>query len=293
MAISEPSAGEFFPEKKNVRNPLVPVGAFITAGVLTAGLISFRRGNSHLGQKLMRARVVVQGATVALMNFRNLDDPNLRVVRQEVGETPEKEEPQKDPEIADDSLCHEGIEESLPDVREYIEIMRGKEDLIPSLPTLKGSELCKGVRVRLPKHFDKPTDLKYEGKSDPQEHIDTFDARISLEGVGDAIRFKTFSVTLSGPEMGFITLLSVSIFSFHDIKIKFLAHFTIWQTQANHPISLLDVGQRVRESIRYYLDRFNKVLLEVNTRILEVVCLCLIAELLEGNFRRHLTSKDV
>ncbi|KAL0391659.1 UNVERIFIED_CONTAM: RING-H2 finger protein ATL48 [Sesamum radiatum] len=41
--------------------------AFLTAGVLTAGLISFRQGNSHLGQKLMRARVVVQGATVALM----------------------------------------------------------------------------------------------------------------------------------------------------------------------------------------------------------------------------------
>lgn len=42
-------------------------GALITAGVLTAGLISFRQGNSQLGQKLMRARVVVQGATVALM----------------------------------------------------------------------------------------------------------------------------------------------------------------------------------------------------------------------------------
>jgi len=39
----------------------------MTAGVLTAGLISFRQGNSQLGQKLMRARVVVQGATVALM----------------------------------------------------------------------------------------------------------------------------------------------------------------------------------------------------------------------------------
>ncbi|KAI8541527.1 hypothetical protein RHMOL_Rhmol08G0068300 [Rhododendron molle] len=42
-------------------------GALITAGVLTAGLISFRQGNSHLGQQLMRARVVAQGATVALM----------------------------------------------------------------------------------------------------------------------------------------------------------------------------------------------------------------------------------
>lgn len=42
-------------------------GWLLTVGVLTAGLISFRHGNSRLGQKLMRARVVPQGATVALM----------------------------------------------------------------------------------------------------------------------------------------------------------------------------------------------------------------------------------
>uniref|UniRef100_A0A0E0ERN9 HIG1 domain-containing protein n=1 Tax=Oryza meridionalis TaxID=40149 RepID=A0A0E0ERN9_9ORYZ len=53
--------------KKPVKNPFVPIGALVTAGVLTAGLISFRYGNSKLGQKLMRARVVAQGATVALM----------------------------------------------------------------------------------------------------------------------------------------------------------------------------------------------------------------------------------
>lgn len=43
------------------------IGALITAGVLTAGLISFKQGNSQLGQTLMRARVVAQGGTVALM----------------------------------------------------------------------------------------------------------------------------------------------------------------------------------------------------------------------------------
>ncbi|KAL6655928.1 hypothetical protein ACP70R_006754 [Stipagrostis hirtigluma subsp. patula] len=56
-----------FAGKKPVKNPFVPIGALVTAGVLTAGLISFRYGNSQLGQKLMRARVVAQGATVALM----------------------------------------------------------------------------------------------------------------------------------------------------------------------------------------------------------------------------------
>ncbi|PWA57939.1 Hypoxia induced protein, domain-containing protein [Artemisia annua] len=42
-----------FPDKKRNKNPLVPIGALLTAGVLTAGLISFKKGNSELGQKLM------------------------------------------------------------------------------------------------------------------------------------------------------------------------------------------------------------------------------------------------
>ncbi|KAG2675821.1 hypothetical protein I3760_12G024200 [Carya illinoinensis] len=62
MGTAEPKMEGLFEEKKRVRNPLVPI-----AGVLTAGLISFRQGNSQLGQLLMRARVVAQGATVALM----------------------------------------------------------------------------------------------------------------------------------------------------------------------------------------------------------------------------------
>ncbi|XP_031491280.1 RING-H2 finger protein ATL48-like [Nymphaea colorata] len=70
MASNESGATQYedlFDHKKPVKNPLVPIGALLTAGVLTAGLISFRQGNSQLGQKLMRARVVAQGATVALM----------------------------------------------------------------------------------------------------------------------------------------------------------------------------------------------------------------------------------
>ncbi|XP_016170742.1 uncharacterized protein LOC107613307 [Arachis ipaensis] len=49
------------------------------------------------------------------------------------------------------------------------------------------------------------------------------------------------------------------------------------------------MGERIKD----YLDCFNKALLEVNIRTLEVVCLCLIVGLLEGDFRRHLTSKDI
>ncbi|XP_016168942.1 pre-mRNA-splicing factor 38B-like [Arachis ipaensis] len=41
------------------------------------------------------------------------------------------------------------------------------------------------LEVRLPKHFDKPTDMKYDGTQDPLEHLTAFEARMNLEGVGD------------------------------------------------------------------------------------------------------------
>ncbi|XP_010426273.1 PREDICTED: RING-H2 finger protein ATL48-like [Camelina sativa] len=90
MSAVEPDVEDLFQEKKRVRNPLVPLGALMTAGVLTAGLISFRRGNSQLGQVLMRARVVVQGATVALMvgtAYYYGDNPWKKLLLSEIHET--------------------------------------------------------------------------------------------------------------------------------------------------------------------------------------------------------------
>ena len=49
------------------RSPLVLVGAASTAAVLFAGLMSFRSGNFNLSQKMMRYRVLAQGATVGVM----------------------------------------------------------------------------------------------------------------------------------------------------------------------------------------------------------------------------------
>lgn len=58
---------DMFGPKKDIRNPFVLVGAIATAGVLVAGLVAFKQGNTNLSQNLMRTRVLFQGATVALM----------------------------------------------------------------------------------------------------------------------------------------------------------------------------------------------------------------------------------
>lgn len=46
------------------KEPLVPIGALTTAGILAYGLSTFRRGNIRQSQRAMRARVLAQGFTI-------------------------------------------------------------------------------------------------------------------------------------------------------------------------------------------------------------------------------------
>lgn len=49
------------------KNPLVPIGAVTTAAVLMGGLFAFKRGSQAWSQRLMRARVLAQGATLVVL----------------------------------------------------------------------------------------------------------------------------------------------------------------------------------------------------------------------------------
>ncbi|NXX76378.1 HIG2A protein, partial [Urocolius indicus] len=53
--------------RKTRENPLVPLGCLCTLGVLTYGLISFKRGNVRRSQLMMRARILAQGFTFAAL----------------------------------------------------------------------------------------------------------------------------------------------------------------------------------------------------------------------------------
>ncbi|NXA03105.1 HIG2A protein, partial [Sapayoa aenigma] len=65
-AFSEEGFGEKF-LRKTRENPLVPLGCLCTAGILTYGLISFKRGNTRRSQLMMRARILAQGFTFAAL----------------------------------------------------------------------------------------------------------------------------------------------------------------------------------------------------------------------------------
>nr|XP_025665236.1 uncharacterized protein LOC112763907 [Arachis hypogaea] len=150
------------------------------------------------------------------------------------------------------------------------------------------------LEVRLPKHFDKPTDMKYDGTQDPLEHLTAFEARMNLEGVGDEVRCRAFPVTLAGPAIRwFNNLPQGSVTQFTDISRAFLAQFTTRIVKAKHPINLLGVTQRPGEPTRKYLDRFNDECLEIDGLTDSVASLCLTNGLSNEDFRKHLTTKPV
>ncbi|NWS13692.1 HIG2A protein, partial [Pachyramphus minor] len=53
--------------RKTRENPLVPLGCLCTVGVLTYGLICFKKGNTRRSQLMMRARILAQGFTFAAL----------------------------------------------------------------------------------------------------------------------------------------------------------------------------------------------------------------------------------
>ncbi|XP_072078073.1 uncharacterized protein [Arachis hypogaea] len=153
---------------------------------------------------------------------------------------------------------------------------------------------CSVLEVRLPKHFDKPMDMKYDGTQDPLEHLTAFEARMNLEGVGDEVRCRAFPVTLAGPVIRwFNNLPQGSVTQFSDISHAFLAQFTTRIVKAKHPINLLEVTQRAGEPTRKYLDRFNDECLEIDGLTDSVASLCLTNGLSNEDFKKHLTTKPV
>ncbi|XP_025702529.1 uncharacterized protein [Arachis hypogaea] len=150
------------------------------------------------------------------------------------------------------------------------------------------------LKAKLPKGFDKPTDMKYDGTKDPQEHLTAFEARMNLEGAADAVQCRAFPVTLAGPAIKwFNTLPNGSIAGFHDITRKFMAQFTTRITKAKHPISLQGVTQKQDKSTRKYLERFKDECLTVDGITDSVASLCLTNGLMNEDFRKHLTTKPM
>ncbi|MCH81476.1 hypothetical protein A2U01_0002263, partial [Trifolium medium] len=158
---------------------------------------------------------------------------------------------------------------------------RGKRSPTPprydnnSTPSLEGSDeeatrcpLSRGIiRSPIPSGFEKPPSLgTYDGQTDPDEHVDNINTILDFRRVSGAIRCRLFPTTLRKEAMAWYqSLAPQSVSSWKDLTEQFCRHFTASRRHSKTVATLEAIYQVKDESLRNYIERFNKEAVQVNT----------------------------
>ena len=77
--------------------------------------------------------------------------------------------------------------------------------------------------VRLPKRFKLPAIKPYEGKSDPQDHLDHFNDLMEMHLVSELTKYRVFVVTLiGGAKKWFRSIHAGSVSRWQQLSTSFL-----------------------------------------------------------------------
>ncbi|GAU46749.1 hypothetical protein TSUD_402740 [Trifolium subterraneum] len=119
--------------------------------------------------------------------------------------------------------------------------------------------------IPLPRGLEKPPTLdKYDGTTDPDEHVQSVETALDYRNLRGSIKCKLFPLSLvRGASTWWRNLPPGSIDSWEELCRTFTAHFT---TSRRHPktvASLKAIVQGPEESLRNYIERLNKVSVEV------------------------------
>ncbi|GAU42817.1 hypothetical protein TSUD_288450 [Trifolium subterraneum] len=119
--------------------------------------------------------------------------------------------------------------------------------------------------IPLPRGLEKPPTLdKYDGTTDPDEHVQSVETALDYRNLRGSIKCKLFPLSLvRGASTWWRNLPPSSIDSWEELCRMLAAHFT---TSRRHPktVAILKaIVQGPEETLRNYIERFNKVSVEV------------------------------
>ncbi|XP_072088020.1 uncharacterized protein [Arachis hypogaea] len=149
------------------------------------------------------------------------------------------------------------------------------------------------MKAKVPKDFKALDMTPYDETSDPSHHISNLRCRMYLMDASNATRYKAFPTTLTKTVIKwFDSLPPRSITSFDNLAKKFLARFSIQKDKAKHAPNLVGIRQGDQESLRSYMERFNKACLNIQNLPIEVAIMGLINDLCEGPFSHSISKKQ-
>uniref|UniRef100_A0A2N9H1P6 Retrotransposon gag domain-containing protein n=1 Tax=Fagus sylvatica TaxID=28930 RepID=A0A2N9H1P6_FAGSY len=117
----------------------------------------------------------------------------------------------------------------------------------------------------LPTKFKVPQLENFDGLRDPLDYLDSFRTVMRLQGVSDEIMCRAFPTNLRGSaRVWFNQLETGSIDTFAQLSRAFIDNFIGGRRSARLANYLLNIQQREGESLRSYVQRFNKEAVQID-----------------------------
>nr|KYP53947.1 Retrovirus-related Pol polyprotein from transposon 17.6 [Cajanus cajan] len=114
-------------------------------------------------------------------------------------------------------------------------------------------------------HGWKPLHLdRYDGTTDPDEHIDLYTTQVNLYTNNDAILCRVFPTSLKGAALNWYTQLPAeSIDNFHTLVRQFMAQYATSRPHHVTSATLASLCQGEDESLRAFMERFANISVKI------------------------------
>ncbi|XP_038711804.1 uncharacterized protein LOC120005998 [Tripterygium wilfordii] len=144
----------------------------------------------------------------------------------------------------------------------------------------------------MPRHIVVPKLEKYEGLTNPCDHIQGFKSIMECRGASALIMCKIFPSTLFGPaRTRFNQLPRHNVTNFGDLSEKLALHFSSAQRKTKTSLDLMNLDHELGESLRSFLARFNRACLEITYVQVEVAISSLVITVRDEAYVCSLTKK--
>ncbi|XP_061358283.1 uncharacterized protein LOC133302508 [Gastrolobium bilobum] len=168
--------------------------------------------------------------------------------------------------------------------------------IMPAHTSGRNKPLTDSLRLTpIPLGFKGPSNITtYVGDTDSFEWIQKFEAAMTLHGETNLLMCRTFPTLLGGRALTWYTTLPTgSIASWDDLASKFQSHFATSRPVPKSVHALEKVRQHSGETLRTFLDRFDKEALQVQGLDPKVQVHILLSGLRQGEFAYELARHEI
>ncbi|KAL0439422.1 UNVERIFIED_CONTAM: hypothetical protein Slati_2425200 [Sesamum latifolium] len=145
----------------------------------------------------------------------------------------------------------ESLQKGLQDVQHHVMGTPAEEQ--PSIPFTE-----EVMADDLPVNCRTPAIAKYDGTTDPQEHLSRFENAALLHRYTNSIKCRVFVTIFARTAQQWFNQFSPTVIgSFREFRSLFLHQFASIRKHRKTALSLFSIRQKEGESLKYYMLRFN------------------------------------